>query len=965
MPPDDDLDSLIAQSKQKLEAGAGAAKEAVTDAGDDLDALIAKSRAKMESALPYNDSPKPESHWYDMFTPSTDEQWAQSVDAAGKGAEQLGAQVGDIQSSPGNVAKFAGRTAAGLGGQYLGGALGTAPVTSAARVALPLAESTIARAPALLGALSRGVNVAAPAARVGLGAAGGGISAGTDAFAHGAPVLPATGAGMAFGAGLTGAGEALAGMGRGAQGSSNRKLAERALSSPELADVRAEGGSAGVKKAGQELRDLGVTKSRGLLDFFRGNTPERMSENSLDILNNARKELDRAGSAVTDAPARDVSVISNDPDPVTVGQAPVDVSPVSRRLHSQADAFDYAKNPDKAQTYRNLATELTTPAKPQAPRPNASFEPVALESRAPETPDAPVSQVPLESRLPEQPIDPAALSSEPTGPIERNAPPMSSQPMDNLLDLPPPTGPGEIDTTSHLANTYRASSPTVSSEPILDLEPTGRVRNPAMEAGAGDANMSPSPYEDLMSGMPEPQMRRPEALPVPANEDLLNQVGSQLRDVPVTPGGERVPIGGHHQRRMDRLESGVPDLNANAPGVQTPDHNLLSGLGEQMDMLPSQKWGAGKPVSIHDAPETFPQGQAPVDTSYWPAPYEMSRNEPPMPPQEPGLAPARSTVLEHTPRFKGDSPGPGLELDQPRQDFQPDNLLAPTALYPDNPPLPSGELAPPGMSRRAPIVGPVQRTPESKLTGARPTTSSLTPGSAEPVDVSGISPTSAPMDSGFFPQTPRPMTPADPSTGFTLEQLMAMRRELGNQTRNFSGRPLNKVEGDMGAATRDAWKGSGDAITGALNQHVEAGNLTPDIVSDYRDANKTFSTIADVNKNLANRTNQAYKEPSTITGGETVIGGGTKATAAVAQKMLGLNAQYGIGKGLEGAGAVGSDLARMGAGLGWNHPEIEKAKQDNPGAPKAEVEQKANDDMKTQLQKTWYNVLSKATSMFQ
>jgi hypothetical protein len=112
------------------------------------------------------------------------------------------------------------------------------------------------------------------------------------------------------------------------------------------------------------------------------------------------------------------------------------------------------------------------------------------------------------------------------------------------------------------------------------------------------------------------------------------------------------------------------------------------------------------------------------------------------------------------------------------------------------------------------------------------------------------------MDSGFFPQTPRPMTPADPSTGFTLEQLMAMRRELGNQTRNFSGRPLNKVEGDMGAATRDAWKGAGDAVTGSLEGHVEAGNITPDIVDAYRDANKTFSTIADVNKNLASRTNQ-------------------------------------------------------------------------------------------------------------
>jgi hypothetical protein len=222
------------------------------------------------------------------------------------------------------------------------------------------------------------------------------------------------------------------------------------------------------------------------------------------------------------------------------------------------------------------------------------------------------------------------------------------------------------------------------------------------------------------------------------------------------------------------------------------------------------------------------------------------------------------------------------------------------------------------------------------------------------------------MDSGFFPQTPRPMTPADPSTGFTMEQLMAMRRELGNQTRNFTGRPLNKVEGDMSAATRDAWKGTGDALTGALNQHVEAGNLTPDLVDDYRGANKTFSTIADVNKNLAAGTNRDFKTPSSIQGNESLIGGGMKATAAAAQKMTGLNAQYGIGQGLEGIGTAakaGSDLARMGAGLGWNkgreeHPEIAKAQAENPGAPKAEVEQKANDSMKTTLQKAWYNVTS-------
>jgi hypothetical protein len=120
MPPEDDfdLDAAIESAKQVADDfDLDAAVESAKGAGSDA---VATARAKMEGALPYNDSPKPESHWYDMFTPSTDEQWAQSVDAAGKGAEQLGAQVQDIQSSPGNVAKFAGRTAAGLAGQYAG-----------------------------------------------------------------------------------------------------------------------------------------------------------------------------------------------------------------------------------------------------------------------------------------------------------------------------------------------------------------------------------------------------------------------------------------------------------------------------------------------------------------------------------------------------------------------------------------------------------------------------------------------------------------------------------------------------------------------------------------------------------------------------------------------------------------------------------------------------------------------------
>lgn len=864
MPPEpDEFDALIDQAKKKVAEGQQAA-------GDEFDGLIAKSRAMSEKAVGSNDSPHVERPWYDFWSQYTNPTSLERSDFDNQNRQEQEQAAKQITNTFEHPASIVTRELGPGVGMLMGGPE--------------------------VGELWMGP-WATRAARAGVGGLAGGVTGGVDALARGESLGDAAatagndalmGAGVT--AGLDVAGTGISALGRKTSGAANRKLAERSLSSAELNDLRAEGGGAAVRQTGQELRDLGITKPRGLGDWWGGNTPERMSENSVGILNNAREELDRSTQALTSAPARDVSQITSgyDPKPVTVGQAPVDVSPINKKLHGQADALDYAKNPDKARVYRDLASELTTPARPREPAPITSEQPVV--EPAPATPDAPVSQLPFESRIPEQPADPAALSSEPTGPIEPNAPPMSSQPLDdgNLLDLPPPTGPGEIDTTSHLARPYETSQTPVSSEPLLDLEPPP---SRMMKPGAIDANMSEQPV-DTYQGVATKPLGRPLDLPADDGANLL-----------LTP----------------------------------PDHAISS---------------------------PYNADASPVDQSYWPAPYEMSRNEPPMPAQEPGLAPAKQTVLEPTPRFKGDSPAPGLELDQPRGDFQPDNLLAPTALYPDNPPLPQGELAPPGMSRRSPIVGPIQRSELSKLTGARPTSSNLGVGEAGPLDVSGISPTSAPIDVGRAPQTPRPEPLPDPSTGFTMDQLMAMRRELGNQTRNFSGRPLNKVEGDMGAATRDAWKGAGDAITGALDQHVEAGNLTPDIVNSYRDANKTFSTIADVNKNLATRTNADFKTPSSI-GNETVLGGGYKAVERAKDRMLGLNAQYGIGEGIEGVGnaaQAGSDLARMSAGLGWTqnrdeHPEIEQARAENPQAPKALVEQKANDSMKERLQKAWYNVL--------
>jgi hypothetical protein len=163
--------------------------------------------------------------------------------------------------------------------------------------------------------------LATKAARAGIGGLADGVTGGAHALASGQDFWPAAGRDALMGAGITGAldvgGSAVGGLGRGTQGVANRKLAERSFTPAELNDIRAEGGGAGVRQAGQELRDLGVTKARSVGDWFRGNTAERMSENSLDILNNARTELDRASSAVTDAPARDAACsVTIDPSPL-------------------------------------------------------------------------------------------------------------------------------------------------------------------------------------------------------------------------------------------------------------------------------------------------------------------------------------------------------------------------------------------------------------------------------------------------------------------------------------------------------------------------------------------------------------------------------------------------------------------------------------------------------------------------
>jgi hypothetical protein len=207
-----------------------------------------------------------------------------------------------------------------------------------------------------------------------------------------------------------------------------------------------------------------------------------------------------------------------------------------------------------------------------------------------------------------------------------------------------------------------------------------------------------------------------------------------------------------------------------------------------------------------------------------------------------------------------------------------------------------------------------------------------------------------------------------PRTGYTLEELVASTRRAGKEASPsfHGGSKLNKAP-TYSTEAQGAVYGSGkDLVNSELDKAIENGYANPDDVAARAAANKKFSTLATVAPNVAKQANQANRaalKPSSSD--KSWLGLASKGAGELKDRALGINSQYALGQGLEGVGTAaqaGSDLARMGAGLGWNqnrqdHPEIAKAQQDNPQAPKAEVEQKANDSMKDKLMGAWYNVL--------
>jgi len=238
-----------------------------------------------------------------------------------------------------------------------------------------------------------------------------------------------------------------------------------------------------------------------------------------------------------------------------------------------------------------------------------------------------------------------------------------------------------------------------------------------------------------------------------------------------------------------------------------------------------------------------------------------------------------------------------------------------------------------------------------------------------------------------FAGNPRPSTPQaplapeptqlnlpleeHPRTGYTLSELVDSTRRAGKEaSSSFHGASkLNKSPTYTTEAQNDLYQAGKKLVNTEFDKAIEHGYADPSDVAGRAAANKKFSTLATIAPNVAKKANQFKRaEMKPASKSDSFFGTSKGMLSDAKDRLLGVNSQYAIGRGVEGAGEVSgaaAELTRAASGLGWfnqnHHPEIARAQQENPDAPKAAVEQKANDDMKAQLQKTWYNVLSAVT----
>lgn len=525
MPPDDqfDLDAAIDAAKG---AGTGA-KNAVDNF--DLDAAIANARHQIEENSGWDDRPAADPNrkfvadselhnplrpevgsegdlpWYRQlvtepirrnFTPNaseraSDEQgFQQHLADVNAQAPAFDEAVSRATSSPAEFAKTLGRGAVGLGGQYGGAALGFAPATS-------------------------------PVTRTVLGAVGGGIAGGTEALARGASLDEATDSALdsaTVGLAATGLGEAAGHLGPKVGGPmkerANVKLASQTYPREDIKRARARYGEPGVAKLGQSVRDEGISKPTGIMDYFEGANPRRYSKNASDALVKAGPALESAEHNILDAPI---------PGDQTVRDLTVDIDPLRNEMEQHARNLEAGRaKPSGPRAYREISERVLSDPKPRvedSPT-NYSEEPVSPESQSlgPQTPSPPVNQLPREPGVPAP--EENLLSSEPAGPIEGNVQPPSAPVDTGSIPLPKESGPMQFENQSRPRawSTGMADMETSPMPPDMSFE--GTPRNPARDAGAVSSMMGPPPatnaLDEGMIGLPP--ARDPNALPLPQGE---------------------------------------------------------------------------------------------------------------------------------------------------------------------------------------------------------------------------------------------------------------------------------------------------------------------------------------------------------------------------------------------------------------------------------------------------------------
>lgn len=189
---------------------------------------------------------------------------------------------------------------------------------------------------------------------------------------------------------------------------------------------------------------------------------------------------------------------------------------------------------------------------------------------------------------------------------------------------------------------------------------------------------------------------------------------------------------------------------------------------------------------------------------------------------------------------------------------------------------------------------------------------------------------------GEFPTggTTKPLSgEAQLSDPYTVERAVADKRDIGAQLFDKKQRALKPNYGED-KAREISWGFLKDRFQKELDNAVGNGQLTPSKVAGYRKASADFNVAADVTVDAARRAEQDLQRAAGF------WKGGLEATRDAAP-----GTKYNLGRLLQG-GAEAKPAGNAGVAATLSAQDRQK------------LEKKANDDMKQNIFRSWYNTLS-------